>query len=90
MSGGTFEYQQYQITNIADAIESIIEKNGKTDEWGYTQDYSQETINEFKAGVEKLKEAAVYAQRIDWLIAGDDAEDTFHKRLKEDLENLQL
>lgn len=25
-------------------------------------------------------------QRIDWLIAGDDGEETFHRRLKEDLE----
>lgn len=33
--------------------------------------------------------AQVYAQRIDWLLSGDDGEDNFHLRLKEDLANLK-
>jgi hypothetical protein len=32
--------------------------------------------------------AQIYAQRIDWLISGDDGEDSFRERLKEDLEKL--
>lgn len=47
--------------------------------------YSDETIQEFKNGIEAVKKAYVYIQRIDWLLSGDDGEDSFHKRLKEDL-----
>jgi hypothetical protein len=54
----------------------------------YHHKYSDEVINEFKKGVELLKQAQVYAQRIDWLLSGDDGEETFLKRLKEDLNKL--
>jgi hypothetical protein len=30
--------------------------------------------------------AQIYTQRIDWLVSGDDGEDSFRERLKEDLE----
>ena len=36
-----------------------------------------------------LNKAFVYVNRIDWLLSGDDGEETFHKRLKEDLEKLK-
>lgn len=52
-------------------------------------DLSKETIKEFKKGIELLKKAQVYAQRIDYLLSGDDGEDNFHLRLKEDLANLK-
>lgn len=35
-----------------------------------------------------LKRARVYAQRVDWLLSGDDNEESFHERLKEELEEL--
>lgn len=91
MSGGHFNYEQYKIGQIADQVEQLILKNGTstTDEWGHTycSDYSAETIAEFKKGLEFLKLAEVYVQRIDWLVSGDDGEETFHERLKSDLEN---
>lgn len=40
-------------------------------------EYSKETIKEFKKGIALLKKAEVYAQRIDWLLSGDDGEDSF-------------
>ena len=36
-----------------------------------------------------LKQAEIYAQRIDWLLSGDDGEESFHERLKEELEELK-
>lgn len=51
--------------------------------------YSKETIREFKKAIDILKKAEVYAQRIDWLLSGDDGEDNFHERLKADLEELK-
>lgn len=55
----------------------------------YYQDYEPETIEEFRKAIKVLREAAVYAQRIDWLLSGDDGEETFHKRLKEELGKLK-
>ena len=89
MSGGHFNYDQYRIGYIADEIEELIASNyeDSLDNFGYRigRGYTSETIAEFKTAVELLRKAQVYAQRIDWLISGDDGEDSFHKRLAEDL-----
>ena len=55
----------------------------------YYYKYSDETINAFKTAVIALKTALIYAHRIDYLLEGDDDETDFHKRLKEDLEELK-
>ena len=51
--------------------------------------YPDEVIEKFKEGLEILRKAEVYAQRIDWLISGDDGDETFLKRLEEDLKKLK-
>ena len=51
-------------------------------------EYSPETILEMKKGLEILRKAYIYAQRIDWLLSGDDGEDSFHRRLKKELSAL--
>lgn len=55
----------------------------------YYPDYTEETINEFRKGVEILKMARIYAQRIDWLLSCDDGEESFHRRLNEELKQLK-
>ena len=89
MSGGTFDYKQYQLSYIADQIEEYILKNGNDERDAFNdRKYSQfapMTIEEFRKAVTYLRLAETYAQRIDWLLAGDDSERTFHERLKEDL-----
>lgn len=51
--------------------------------------YTEETLSEFRKAIEVLKKAEVYAQRIDWLLSGDDGESSFHKRLEEELNKLK-
>ena len=93
MSGGHFDYHQYRIREIADTVEDIIRKNGKKKEYEienywedeYYYEYPPEVIEKFKEGLEFLRKAEIYAQRIDWLLSGDDGPETFLKRLKEDL-----
>jgi hypothetical protein len=95
MSGGFFDYKQYNINSIKEDIEDIIEKNNKLvlkedrrDKWDdriVYYEFSDEVIAEFKNAVEALRVAQIYAQRIDWLISDDDSEETFFERLKEDL-----
>lgn len=82
MSGGHFDHQQYKLIQISDEIEHSLEVDAKQYE------FSEETIHTFKETMQKLNEAFVYIQRIDWFLSGDDSEDTFHKRLKDDLEKL--
>jgi hypothetical protein len=90
MSGGHFNYEQYKIQMIADDIEQIIISNNgdKINQYGNRKGYSfsEETIAEFKKGLDILRQSCIYAQRIDWLVSGDDGEDSFHIRLKQDLE----
>jgi hypothetical protein len=92
MSGGHFQYEQYKLEMIADEIEDLIEKNDCNDknQWGDVigNHYSRETMREFDKAVELLKQAHVYVQRIDWLVSGDDGEDSFHSRLKSELAKL--
>jgi hypothetical protein len=89
MSGGKFLYYQYHITMIADEIENRVKNNNIKDEWGNTANFSDEILALFRDGVKALRIAEVYAQRIDWLLSGDDGEETFAERLKEDLEKCQ-
>lgn len=79
MSGGRFDYLQYRFKEIIDQIE---------DEVFNDTGYSKATESEFKKAVELLKLAEVYVHRIDWLLSGDDSEETFHERLKRDLAGL--
>jgi hypothetical protein len=92
MSGGHFQYEQYKLEMIADEIEHLIEKNDCNDknQWGDVigNHFSRETMREFDKAVELLKRAHVYAQRIDYLVSGDDGEDDFHRRLKTELDKL--
>ena len=66
------------------------DSDGNLYDWSkYYYCFSPETIEKFKEAYSKLQEAYIYAQRIDWLLSGDDGEETFHERLKEDLEELE-
>jgi len=59
MSGGHFDYKQYEIGHIADEIEQLILEN----EYGYSED----TLGTFKNAVECLKASQILAQRNDYL-----------------------
>jgi hypothetical protein len=89
MSGGYFDYNQYKIGQIADDIEQLVltNKSEELNSFGERKGrfYSQDTINKFVVAHMLLKQAEVYAQRIDYLLSGDDDETTFHKRVTDDL-----
>lgn len=92
MSGGHFDYQQYRALDIAAMIDELIASNEDTslDEFGSPRgrDYSAATIAKFKEASATLKRAAAMAQRVDWLVSGDDGEDSFHKRWDEEMGKL--
>lgn len=55
----------------------------------YHTEHDPEVIEEFEKGIKALKVAYVYAERIDYYLSGDDGEDSFLVRLKEELDNLK-
>jgi hypothetical protein len=94
MSGGYFDYKQYELDVIADNIEQVIidYENKKKSEWDnkpkwYFKD--PRTILELRNAIHLIRKAAIYAQRVDWLLSDDDGEESFHQRLKEDMEKLE-
>lgn len=94
MSGGYFEYKQYELNNIADNIEQVIRdyKSKKKSEYedSVKWDFKDpNTIFELYNAMNLCRRAIIYAQRVDYLLSGDDGEDSFHKRLKEDLDSVK-
>ena len=94
---GFFEYKQFQIQQIIESLEDIVEGHTKSSQFIHGQwvdnlpeidGYSKDTKDEFLKGLELLEKAQIYAQRIDWLLSGDDGEESFHRRLRQDLEEL--
>ena len=46
---------------------------------------SDETINVMKEAYRQIRIAEIYAPRVDWMMSGDDSEESFRERMKEDL-----
>ena len=102
MSGGKFDYDQYKIRMIWEEIQQELDKQGQEKQvapWEkeYYEKYPKARFEEvyredvqqiFKDGIESLKKAEIYAQRIDWYLSGDDGEDSLVSRLKSDLDKL--
>ena len=51
--------------------------------------YEKKTIDIMKRAVYVLRMAYIYAKRIDWMLSGDDGEDTLVERLQEELQALK-
>lgn len=80
MSGGHFDYNQYRVRQIAEDIERLIAINGQLDKDGWGHDYPPGIIERFKEAAHTLERAADMAQRVDWLVSGDDGPDSFMER----------
>lgn len=81
------EIQDYLCTTWEEDRKEYIKEHHHTMPNPYN--FSEDTIKEFKKAIDALRIAEVYAQRVDWLLEGDDGEDDFHQRLKEDLAKLK-
>jgi hypothetical protein len=75
--------------------EELKEESWRDPDWyekypedNFHTEYPEEVIEEFKKGLEVIKQAQIYIERLDWLLSGDDGEEYFLKRLKDDLTNL--
>ena len=93
MSGGTFDYQQYRLQEIADEIEELIKHN---EDIGYLtigfdnvvqEKFSPEIIERFKKGLYYARLAYIYIHRIDYLVEGDDSEESFKEKLDKEIDD---
>ena len=50
--------------------------------------YPEPVLRRLEEAVYALKRAQIYAQRVDWLLSGDDGEESFERRLQEELAEL--
>lgn len=93
ISGGHFDYSEHHITDIADSIETLIRNNedDSKDNWGEVRGrfYPQEVLDKFRIAEATLRFAAAMAHRVDYLVSGDDGEDSFLRRWDEDLLKLR-
>lgn len=94
MSGGAFDYIQMrpEWDEAEEYIQKLIKDGGEYGDFIDGTNFKPldtATIEELKKGLQKIKEARVYLQRIDWFLSGDDGENAFHERLKEDLNKLK-
>lgn len=76
MSGGHFDYLQYHMEDIAIEIDELIDKNDSDD--GYH--YPPHIIERFAEASHTIKQALEMVQRVDWLVSGDDGEESFMSR----------
>jgi hypothetical protein len=71
----------------------VVVYEGDHEEWAdgcwHHEIEDPEVLEELKKGLKILRTAAIYAQRIDWLLSGDDGEQSFKERLKEELDELE-
>jgi hypothetical protein len=92
MSGGYFDYEQYKLSCIADKVQQLIlnEESTEVNSWGdpLKKNWSKDTLDAFVEAVFLLRLAEIYAQRIDWLVSGDDSEESFKKRLGKELHEI--
>jgi len=83
MSGGGLYYKQNHIDDVIQNLKSIVMNFGSGSE--PERPLSKKTLREFTNAIRALEKAFVYTERLDYLLAYDDDEATFHERLKQDL-----
>lgn len=65
--------------------------DGTVNEWDkYYFYFPDDVIEEFKKTYKALRIAEIYAHRCDYLLEGDDSEESFKNRLKKELEEFEL
>lgn len=76
MSGGHFDYRQDMVSDLACEIDDIINNE--------SNNFSPDTLDKLQETRDTLRRASKMVQRIDWFVSGDDGEESFHCRWKED------
>ena len=82
MSGGRWDHGQYKIENIIVDLKETFEDAYDVN---LMDDKMIQDLHELIAALEVSE---ILMHRLDWYLSGDDGRESYHKRLKEDLEEL--
>jgi MoxR-like ATPase len=90
------QIEEVIVKNGVEKTQEEIKDSWHNDEWyeKYPEElfhykYPDEVIEKMKEAVKALKIAQEYAQRVDWLLSGDDGEESFLSRLEENLKKIE-
>ena len=75
--------------DVSDLEKWEIDWIKKYPEDAYHYKYTDEVIKRFKEARLSIAEAQEHIQRLDWLLCGDDGEDSYIDRLDENLNNIR-
>lgn len=81
MSGGHFDYIQYGISDAASQLRREL-----ADQESYASSMDPDIRESLALCASVLEQASIRLQRADWLLSGDDGEESYRRRLAEDLE----
>ncbi len=88
MSGGRFEYLQFRFGDIVESIRSTIADNesDEKNEWGGTvgEHLPPDIIAKLAETADAVERAEKMVTRVDWLLSGEDGEESFRRRWKEE------
>ena len=91
MSGGFFDYQDHRLDYMAELLRFEIAKCRKNPEWmGHQSDYSDAFIAEMSKTYNQLRELRIRLHRLDWVLSGDDGEDTYFQELPVELGEFEV
>ena len=82
LSGGSFEYKCFQISQFAEELKNKIDENDNESD-GYAPHYNQTTLVLLKHCQKQIELSGKFAHEIEWLYSGDVGEETFKNRLEE-------
>ena len=90
------QIEEVIVKNGVEKTQEEIKDSWHNDEWyeKYPEElfhykYPDEVIEKMKEAVKALHIAQEYAQRVDWLLSGDDGEESFLSRLEENLKKIK-
>ena len=81
MSGGSLDY-------FYSRFDEPFEKISKEIKWGKNK-WSPEVLSEFQDALKYLKIAQVYSHDVEWLLSGDNGDDSVLESIIEELEELK-
>jgi len=90
MSGGHFNYIQFNMLSAIEELEKYINQsvNQTPDEYGYTPpEFRYDVISKMYVALETLQDAQKMLHHVDYLICGDYGEDTFVSCWEKDIYN---
>lgn len=89
MSGGFFDYQQHRFEDMADQLDKLIARSGLPIEYDEDVDpkyapthhdsFPPDILARFRETAHELRRVGDMVHRVDWLVSGDDGEDTFRR-----------